>query len=212
MPLFDAGAAARAAACCRPSTSTSTTTPSARCENLQASGTNRGEAIQQLNERLFAALRDGAGSGRRVPGVPRRPQRRLHAAGVREAGGPRAVGRRPQLTGYDKIALSVIRAIHENSDAVIPLSVRNRGNIPELRDEDVVEVPCAVNANGALPLHVGAGARERARAAAAGEGVRAADGRGGARAARPRPRARRSPATRWWAAPSWPSGCWRALA
>jgi 6-phospho-beta-glucosidase len=61
----------------------------------------------------------------------------------------------PQISGYDRIALSVVRAIHLNTNAVIPLSVRNGGTIPELRENDVVEVPCVVNANGARPLHVG---------------------------------------------------------
>ena len=59
------------------------------------------------------------------------------------------------LSGYDKIALSVVRAIHFNLNTVIPLSVENRGNITSLMDRDVVEVPCLVNANGATPLHVG---------------------------------------------------------
>jgi 6-phospho-beta-glucosidase len=60
-----------------------------------------------------------------------------------------------QLSGYDKIALSVVQAIYRNTNAVVPLSVANRGNMPALLDEDVVEVPCLVNANGALPMHVG---------------------------------------------------------
>jgi 6-phospho-beta-glucosidase len=59
------------------------------------------------------------------------------------------------LSGYDKIALGVVRAIHFNLNAIIPLSVANRGNIPELLDGDIVEVPCLVNANGARALHVG---------------------------------------------------------
>jgi 6-phospho-beta-glucosidase len=56
-------------------------------------------------------------------------------------------------TGYDRIALSVVRAIHFNSGAVIPLNVRNNGTLP-LEDDDVVEVPCVVNANGAWPMNV----------------------------------------------------------
>ena len=46
--------------------------------------------------------------------------------------------------------------MREPTPAIIPLSVRNRGTISSLRDDDVVEVPCVVNANGARPLHVGA--------------------------------------------------------
>src|SRR6185295_8379553 len=59
------------------------------------------------------------------------------------------------MGGYDRIAVSVVRAIHFNTHDVIPLSVANHGNLPDLRDSDVVEVPCAVSANGARPLHVG---------------------------------------------------------
>ncbi|MGH8429257.1 MAG: 6-phospho-beta-glucosidase, partial [Solimonas sp.] len=55
--------------------------------------------------------------------------------------------------GYDKIALSVVRAIHFNTGAVIPLNVHNNGNLP-LADDDCVEVPCVVNASGAWPVHV----------------------------------------------------------
>ena len=79
-----------------------------------------------------------------------------------------------ELSGYDKIALSVVRAIHFNTNAVIPLDVANRGNIRDLRDEDVVEVPCVVNANGARPMHVGAVPDRRGASAGAGEGLRAA--------------------------------------
>ncbi|MDQ3488278.1 MAG: 6-phospho-beta-glucosidase, partial [Acidobacteriota bacterium] len=31
----------------------------------------------------------------------------------------------------------------------------NRGNLPDLAASDVIEVPCVVNGNGALPLHSG---------------------------------------------------------
>ena len=58
------------------------------------------------------------------------------------------------MTGYDRIALAVIRAIHFNTSAVIPLDVPNRGNIAELEDDDVVEVPCLVNADGPHALNV----------------------------------------------------------
>jgi 6-phospho-beta-glucosidase len=49
-----------------------------------------------------------------------------------------------------------VRAIHFNTNAIIPLNVPNRGAIRDLDDADVVEVPCVVNANGARPLNVGA--------------------------------------------------------
>jgi len=129
--------------------------PERAFENLKASGTNRGAAIQQLNERLFAALRDKGQdpvAAYQAYLAQRNASYLQLESGESEGHAPSAAA---ALTGYDKIALAVIRAVHENSGAIIPLSVRNHGNIPELRAEDVVEVPCAVNANGALPLFVG---------------------------------------------------------
>jgi len=58
-------------------------------------------------------------------------------------------------TGYDKIAMSVVRAIHFNAGSIIPLNVLNVGNLSCLEASDIVEVPCVVNANGALPMNVG---------------------------------------------------------
>jgi len=74
---------------------------------------------------------------------------------IESGGAPRTATAAAELSGYDKIALAVVRAIHFNANAIVPLSVANRGNIPDLLDGDVVEVPCLVNANGALPMHVG---------------------------------------------------------
>jgi 6-phospho-beta-glucosidase len=70
------------------------------------------------------------------------------------AGQPIAASPSAALTGYDKVALSVLRAIHFDSRAVIPLNVLNRGAIGELAAGDVVEVPCVVAADGARPSAV----------------------------------------------------------
>ena len=53
-----------------------------------------------------------------------------------------------ELSGYDRIALMTISAIASNTGAVIPLDVANDGNFPFLADDDVVEVPCDVDATG----------------------------------------------------------------
>ena len=124
-------------------------------ENLQRAGRSRGGVIADLNRRLFADLAS--------PGVDRIRVYEAYLA-ARDAGYMQletgaAAPRRPSpwsaLTGYDKIALSVLRAIYRNAGEIIPLNVTNHGNISELQDSDVVEVPCVVNANGPLPLHVG---------------------------------------------------------
>ena len=56
-----------------------------------------------------------------------------------------------ELSGYDRIALITIRAIVKNQGAIIPLNVANRGTLPFLDPEDIVEVPCRVDANGPQP-------------------------------------------------------------
>jgi 6-phospho-beta-glucosidase len=124
-------------------------------EHLKAAGQTRGRVIQELNARLFADL----ARGREDPVAVYERYLATRDAGYMqlESGAAAPLARSPwaQLTGYDQIALETVRAIHENAGALIPLNVRNRGNLPELDDDDSVEVTCAVNANGALPLHSG---------------------------------------------------------
>jgi 6-phospho-beta-glucosidase len=129
--------------------------PRAALANTRKAGVTRGEAIARLNDRLFHDLSIAGADRRRVY------EEYLHArnAGYMqiESGASQPIERSAwaELTGYDKIALSVVRAIHFNSNAIIPLNVPNRGAIRELEDADVVELPCVVNANGARPLNVG---------------------------------------------------------
>jgi 6-phospho-beta-glucosidase len=114
--------------------------------------------IARLTRALFADLATG------VPDPVARYERYLadRSAGYMQiesggqGGGPTAPAPWAHLTGYDKIALNTIQAMVRHSNAVIPLNVLNRGNIPELADDDVIEAPCVVNANGPYAMHVGA--------------------------------------------------------
>jgi 6-phospho-beta-glucosidase len=123
--------------------------------NIRRAGQTRGQAILSLNDQLFAALAAGGADRRRVY----EDYLAARNAGYMqiESGAAHPLPRSPwsELTGYDKIALSVVRAIHFNSNAIIPLNVPNHGAVRDLEDTDVVEVPCVVNANGARPLAVG---------------------------------------------------------
>ena len=123
-------------------------------ENVREAGRGRGEAIAALTRVLFDQL-----TAPDADTVARyKAYLRARSAGymqVESGGAARGATAAAELSGYDKIALSVVRAIHFNANAIVPLSVANRGNIPDLLDSDVVEVPCLVNGNGALPLHVG---------------------------------------------------------
>ena len=124
--------------------------------NMKRAGQTRGQAILALNQQLFRDLaRAGAADGRRIY----EDYLAARTAGYMqiESGATRPIARSPwaELTGYDKIALSVLRAIHFNSNAIIPLNVSNAGSLVDLEDDDVVEVPCVVNANGATSLAAG---------------------------------------------------------
>ncbi len=132
--------------------------PDRAVANLRAAGTTRGAVIASLTRELFDDLAKG------VTDPVARYERYLAErsagymqleAGARDAAGS-AQAPWAHLTGYDKIALHTIRAIVQDTNAIIPLNVLNRGNIPELADDDVIEAPCLVNANGPQALHVGA--------------------------------------------------------
>ena len=129
--------------------------PRVAVENMRRAGPSRGEVIRRLNADLFDTLAHG-----------REPKREAYEAylAARDGGymqvesGAAAPSPPPPAagaTGYDRIALALVRAIHGNEGTVLPLSVSNRGNIPELEDDDVVEVPCRIDGNGPRPLHVG---------------------------------------------------------
>jgi 6-phospho-beta-glucosidase len=124
--------------------------------SLRDAGRTRGQTIQELHDRLFADLAGTGESGARR-GIYDNYLAARNAGYMQiESGTTRPTAASPwaSLTGYDKIALSVLRAIHFDSRAVIPLNVSNRGTIGELADDDVVEVPCRVSAEGARPVDV----------------------------------------------------------
>ena len=129
--------------------------PERALENLRCAGSGRGAAIARLNAGLFESLARGPAD----PIAVYREYLAARDASYMQVESGAADPRRPpawsELVGYDKIALSVLRAIHGHRGDVIPLDVPNRGNLPELREDDVVEVPCRVDGNGALPLHAG---------------------------------------------------------
>lgn len=53
--------------------------------------------------------------------------------------------------GYDRMALAVMRAISTGEPASLVLNVANRGSLPYLDDDAVVEVPCRVDGSGCRP-------------------------------------------------------------
>ena len=128
--------------------------PRLAAENVRRAGTTRGAVIARLNEEFFAQLRRPGADGLRLYEDYLKARNAGYMQLESGAVAPAADSPYAALTGYDKIALSVVRAIHFNAGAVISLDVPNRSNLPFLEDDDIVEAPCVVNANGALPLNV----------------------------------------------------------
>jgi 6-phospho-beta-glucosidase len=131
--------------------------PHVAVANSKRAGQSRGTVIEALNRQLFRDL------ARQSPGLATQTYERYLSARNAgymqiESGTAEPLPRAPwaELTGYDKIALQTVRAIHFDTNAIIPLNVMNTGTIDGLESADVVEVPCQVGANGARPLPVGA--------------------------------------------------------
>jgi len=129
--------------------------PARAFENISRAGHTRGQAIAELTRVLFERLREPRADTVSIYTSYLRARSACYMQIESGSDEPSKPAPATGLSGYDRIALGVVRAIHFNTNASIPLSVVNRGNIPDLLDRDVVEVPCVVNANGARPLHVG---------------------------------------------------------
>jgi 6-phospho-beta-glucosidase len=128
--------------------------PGDALDNLKRAGTSRGAEIARLNVRLFEELASPGAD--RVAVYERYLAARDRSYMQLESGASAPLPRSPwaEVTGYDKIALAALHAIHFDTGAVIALDVANAGNLADLEDDDVVEVPCRVGANGPRPLHV----------------------------------------------------------
>jgi 6-phospho-beta-glucosidase len=129
--------------------------PTRAFDNLRRAGQSRGQVIAELTRALFDSL---AAPDADLVAIYRSYLWTRSAGYMQIESGsyaPASPAPSTGLSGYDRIALGVLRAIHFNTNTIIPLSVANRGNIAQLQADDVVEVPCVVNANGARPLLVG---------------------------------------------------------
>jgi 6-phospho-beta-glucosidase len=119
----------------------------------------RGEEIAADQRRFY----DEIAATAPVPGEAARrweDTRRARDAGyLRDARAQVGAGERSeddlQAGGYEQVALDLMAAIALDRRSVQILGVRNRGAIRALDDDALVEVPCAVGADGAAPLASG---------------------------------------------------------
>jgi 6-phospho-beta-glucosidase len=128
--------------------------PETALDHIRRAGTSRGAIVARLTEELFSDLAKG------VADPLSRYEQYLAARDASymqvETGSaaPRVKPAWAALSGYDRIAVMTMRAIAFDSGDVIPLDVFNRGTFPFLADDDVIEVPCAVDRRGPRALRV----------------------------------------------------------
>jgi 6-phospho-beta-glucosidase len=138
--------------------------PDVALANIKRAGSSRGKVVAKLTEEFFQDLKT-----LRPQDLPQdlktlRPQdlvgRYQKYLAARDASymelesgasSPRIKPDWAELSGYDRIALFTIRAIANNTGAVIPLDVPNRGTLPFLENEDIIEAQCRVDSNGPQP-------------------------------------------------------------
>ena len=122
-------------------------------ERIGAAGTTRGEAILELERRLFPGLRDPQGA----LAAWREAMDERNSTYLRvEAGAPQERRNEP-VSGYDRIGLRVLRARLGSAPAEIVVNTVNRTEtgapaVPELPVQDVVEVPARVGPDGVAPI------------------------------------------------------------
>ena len=133
--------------------------------NQRRAGATRGEELLRLNQTLLDQLerrvadRDPAGALRTY----RAYLNRRNASYLRLEAEAEGAGSVPDYdwdpfegaTGYHRIAVEAMRGLAGAQPLRIVLNVVNRGAIPDLAADDVVEVPCMVDHFGPAPVAAG---------------------------------------------------------
>ncbi|MHB8755114.1 MAG: family 4 glycosyl hydrolase [Candidatus Acidiferrales bacterium] len=132
--------------------------PNAAYKNTQRSGQSRGQAIATMNDRLFQNLVQAPES--RLVEIYENYLRDRNASyfSIEATAGQRRKEHQElysEFSGYERIALLVLEALHAESPSLIPLTVRNGVALEDLEPNDAVELPCQVSSRGVQALPVG---------------------------------------------------------
>ena len=100
-----------------------------RVEELKAKSQTRGEYVQDLEKIVFAGYADANNAD-----IPKELYKR--------GGG-----------GYSEVAMNFVNAVYNNVDTEMVVNVQNKGAVPFLPDDGVVEINCLVNKRGMAPIH-----------------------------------------------------------
>ena len=129
-----------------------------------AAGNTRGGLIQQLERRLMQSVAESDGSDTATLEAYDLYLASRNASYMAiESGGAvdhvkleaARAGLYNSAAGYERIAMDVMESISGNCLRVMPVDVANQGAIADFDSDAAVEVPCAIDANGARPLATG---------------------------------------------------------
>jgi len=101
-------------------------------QDLKSQPLSRGEAVQLVEQELFASYAD--------PTCNTKPE----ALKMRGSG----------YGGYSEVAIGVMEALSSNREKWMIVNVPNRGALHWLPENAVVEIPCLINAGGIAPLNI----------------------------------------------------------
>jgi len=132
--------------------------PQEAYKNTKRGGHSRGQAISAMNNRLFQELAQASESKliEIYEGYLR--ERNASYFSIEATAGERRKENQElysEFSGYERIALLVLQALHAEVPSLIPLTVRNGIALQDLEPNDAVELPCQVSSRGVQVQSVG---------------------------------------------------------
>ncbi|MBA2273343.1 MAG: 6-phospho-beta-glucosidase [Actinobacteria bacterium] len=131
-------------------------------EHIRRSGNTRGQQLETLNRPLWEELSKGASSGdwaqaRAAYELAMSTRRSTYMARESGRGDPDASSGEELFEGegYEGLAMAVMTSIRAQSSVPLIVNVPANGAVAGFAD-DVLELPCLVDGNGATPLAAGA--------------------------------------------------------
>ena len=129
--------------------------------NQLRAGASRGEELLQMNKDLFGQLQSQA--PREALNTYRNYLMQRNSSYMQlEADAGSAFNKDREendpfetATGYHRIAIDVMSGLLSDEAKQVVVNVRNHGSIEDLRDDDVVEVPCNISRAGVTPMPTG---------------------------------------------------------
>jgi 6-phospho-beta-glucosidase len=132
--------------------------PQVAIKNTKQSGQSRGQAIAAMNPQLFQKLAQAGDSQLIEIYEDYLRERNASYFSIEATAGERRRENQElysEFSGYERIALLVLQALHSETPSLIPLTVRNGKALEDLATDDAVELPCQVSSRGVQVLPVG---------------------------------------------------------